>query len=64
MGIIAKLFLPLAIRIIKSTVKKMTPELRQEVVDFVLEWEKRCLASPNKWDDIVVMAIKSILVIK
>lgn len=64
MGFITKLFLPFAIRVIKSTVKKMTPELRQEVVDFVLEWEKKCFATANKWDDIVVIAIKGALNIK
>lgn len=64
MSFVMKLFLPIAIRIIKSTVKKMTPELRQEVVDFILEWEKKCLATANKWDDVVVVAIKGVLNIK
>jgi len=64
MSFIAKLLLPIAIRIVSSTVKHMSPEIRKEIVDFVLEWEKKCKATHNKIDDILVMAVKGILDIK
>ena len=64
MGFIAKLLLPTALRIIKSTIKHISPEIRQEIVDFVLVWEKKCKATKNQVDDIAVMAVKGILDIK
>ena len=64
MNFVVKLLLPTAIRIVASTVRKMSPEIRKEIADFVLAWEKKCVASENKIDDIVVMAIKGILDIK
>ena len=64
MNFVVKLLLPTAIRIVASTVRKMSPEIRKEIVDFVLVWENKCIASHNKIDDIVVMAVKGILDIK
>ena len=59
-----KLLLPIALRIVKSAVKNMSPEIRKEVIDFVLKWEVKCKATANEVDDILVMVIKSILAIK
>lgn len=64
MGFITKLFLSVVMRIVARTVKKMSPEIRKEIVDFVLEWEKKCKATENKVDDIIVMVIKGALSIK
>jgi len=64
MSFIAKLLLPTAIRIVASIVKKASPEIRKEIVDFVLVWEKKCKATKNQVDDILVMAVKGILDIK
>ncbi|MCG7853889.1 MAG: hypothetical protein MIO92_15315 [Methanosarcinaceae archaeon] len=64
MSFLVKLLLPIAIRIVASTVRKMSPEIRKEFVDFVLVWEKKCKVTDNKIDDILVMAVKGILDIK
>ena len=60
MGIVVKILLPLIVRLAAVVARKATPEIRQEIVDFVLEWEVRAKATPNKWDDILVGVAKGI----
>ena len=64
MSFVVKILVSISVRIVSITVKKMSPEIRKEIVDFVLEWEVKCKATDNKIDDIVVVAIKGVLGIK
>lgn len=61
MGLIAKILLPLALKVIGGIVKKATPEIRVEVEKFVLNLEEKASATPNDIDDILVKALKGIL---
>jgi len=64
MSIIVKILAPVAVRIVRAVVRKSTPEIRKEIEDFVLKWEQKARATPNKWDDILVELVKGILLMK
>lgn len=59
-----RIFLPVIIRIAASVARKATPEIRQQLIEFVAKWEVECRKTPNKWDDIFVDIVKGVLQIK
>ena len=63
MTFLLRILSPLFIRILRIIVRKSSPAIRKEVCDFVLEWEKKAKATPNKVDDILADLIKAILII-
>ena len=61
---LAKLLLPLAIRIVSKVISTMTPHIRKEIEEFVEKWEIDCKETENKIDDVAVQVVKGILNIK
>ena len=61
---LAKLLLPLAIRIVSKVISTMTPHIRKEIEEFVEMWEIDCKETENKIDDVAVQVVKGILNIK
>ena len=57
---IAKILLPVAVKIVSIVAKKATPEIRQEIEEFVVKWEKHAKETPNPWDDIIVDVVKGV----
>ena len=61
---LAKLLLPLAIKVVSKIVSTMTPHIRKEIEEFVEKWEIDCKETKNQIDDVAVQVIKGILNIK
>ena len=61
---LAKLLLPLAIKVVSKIVSTMTPHIRKEIEEFVEKWEIDCKETENKIDDVAVQVVKGILNIK
>lgn len=54
----------LSIAVLPIILSKVTPEIKEQLRQFVLDWEKRAQATPNEFDDMLVFCIKQILVIE
>jgi hypothetical protein len=61
MGFLMRLLLPFAVRIVSKVAKKITPELRKDLGDFIMAQDKKAKATPNQFDDIFWDAIRRIL---
>jgi hypothetical protein len=64
MGFIVKLLLPIIIRAARTVVEKTSPEIRKQIESFVTVWERDAKATPNPWDDILVLLVKGALGVK
>lgn len=49
--------------ILKTIMELVSPELRKLLVDFVLDLEVKAAATPNPWDDVLVLVLKKMLAI-
>ncbi len=51
----------IAFALLRTIVKLASPEIRKSLVDMVLDWEKKAMATPNKADDALVYIVKILL---
>jgi len=58
---IVKILMPIVVSVAGKVVKRVSPEIRDELVERVNEWADRCYKTENKWDDIAADAVKNIL---
>jgi len=46
-------------KILDEVFKRISPELKKSIHDFVLDLEVKAKATPNPWDDLAVVIIKA-----
>ena len=47
--------------VLKRVAQKATPEIREELKRHLDEWQDRCEATPNPWDDLLVFIVRGIV---
>jgi len=55
---------PLFLQLLKMVLDNMSPQLRQIIVDAVINWEKVAAQTASPWDDLLIKALKIVLEIK
>lgn len=61
MGFFTRILLPFAVRIVSRIAKKITPDLRKDLGDYIMKKDREARATPNKWDDIFWDSVRRIL---
>lgn len=51
----------LIVRIVEEMIKRISPEMRSYLEEYVKKLEKLSLETKNPWDDILVMVLKAVL---
>ena len=47
--------------VLKTVAQKATPEIREEFKRHLDEWQDRCEATPNPFDDLLVFIIRGLI---
>ena len=55
------IFIAIATKVICGVVKKASPEIRKQILLFVVELDKKAKSTPNKWDDVLVTILKAVM---
>ena len=51
----------IGVKIVGTVVKKASPEIRKEILKYVKQLEVKAKATPNKWDDVLIVLLKTVL---
>ena len=54
----------LLMRLASMIMKVVSPQLREELVRFIANFEAHAKKTENEWDDVIVLVLKAILNIK
>jgi len=49
------------LNLLKAVLKQATPEVAKELVELLDRWEKQAKATPNPFDDLLVMMVRGII---